>query len=109
MGALQEELEKKVAAEKDKRSRSCKEGRRSRIKSRSKRGRYRRKALSDEDWMLADIRAEIHYMIQSFKCDSTDVDRPSFTPALLAHYYKMYLKNKNFVPSNFGCKTSEEV
>jgi len=67
------------------------------------------KNFSEEDWMLADMNAEVHYLLQSFKYDSADELRTSFPPALLAHYYRIYMKNKQYNPNFYGCKSTEEL
>jgi hypothetical protein len=63
--------------------------------------------FTDEDWMLFNARVEFSTMIHNFKLDISDETRPSFPPALLPHYYKVYAQ-KGFAPSAYACVSVEE-
>jgi len=45
-----------------------------------------------EDWALLNLRAELHLLLQNFKKDLDDADRPSFVEAHLGYYYQKYFK-----------------
>lgn len=62
--------------------------------------------FSEEDWMLANIRAELVNIVHAFKNDVNDEERPSFPPALTDSYYKTYVQ-KSFHPMNFACESVE--
>eukprot|EP00397_Hematodinium_sp_SG-2012_P021151 GEMP01021831.1.p1 GENE.GEMP01021831.1~~GEMP01021831.1.p1 ORF type:complete len:595 (+),score=166.30 GEMP01021831.1:139-1785(+) len=66
------------------------------------------KLFADEDWMLAKVRIEIVHLVQAFKEDVNDEERPSFPPALTDAYYKTYT-NKSFNPMTFACGTVEAL
>jgi len=66
------------------------------------------KQFSDEDWMLANLRAEMVHIVQAFKDDVADEERPSFPPALYETYYKVY-SNKTFNPTAFACTSIETL
>jgi len=69
------------------------------------------KEFSDEDWMLADLRAEFLHILEAFKVDVNDETRPSFPPNLFALYYRLYLaeKKKPFNPLAFACPSMEAL
>lgn len=67
------------------------------------------KEFTDEDWMLSELRAEFLFILEAFKVDVNDDTRPSFPPALWAHYYRLYLATKQFDPRVFACKTVDDV
>lgn len=66
------------------------------------------KLFAEEDWMLANLRAELVNLVQAFKEDVADEERPSFPPALTDTYYKTYT-NKQFNPMTFACNTVEAL
>jgi len=63
--------------------------------------------FAEEDWMLFNARVEFAAMIQNFKIDIADETRPSFPPALLPHYYKVYAQ-KSFTPNAYACQSVEQ-
>lgn len=67
------------------------------------------KAFSDEDWMLANIRAELVHLLHSFKDDVADDERPSFPPVLAQHYYATYLEKKHLNTMLYACRDVEEL
>lgn len=46
--------------------------------------------LSQEDYMLINLRAEVHYLIHAFKEDVNDEARPGFATEQFGYYYKKY-------------------
>jgi len=67
------------------------------------------KQFSDEDWMLANARAELMAIIHAFKTDVNDEEQPSFPPQLAPHYYQAYLTSKTLNPHLFACSDVEEL
>lgn len=66
------------------------------------------KEFTDEDWMLADLRAEFLHILEAFKLDVNDETRPSFPPTLWATYYRLYLSGKKpFNPLVFACQSMD--
>merc|ERR1719233_1939478 len=63
--------------------------------------------FSEEDWILANTRAELHYLLHAFIEDVNDEGRPGFTPANLGFYYKLYT-SRVFRLEAFGCKKVED-
>jgi len=61
------------------------------------------KHFTDEDWMLANARVELHDIVHAFKIDVNDPEQPSFPPSLATHYYQTYLKSKSLNPTAFAC------
>jgi len=61
-----------------------------------------------EDWTLLSLRFEVHLMLQSFKKDLNDPDRPSFGEKHFAYYYSKYFK-KTYSQQMYGVKTLGEV
>lgn len=66
------------------------------------------KLFTEEDWMLATLRAEFICLLNSFKEDVNDETQTSFPLALTGHYYKEY-KGMVLNPLVYGCLTIEEV
>lgn len=66
------------------------------------------KLFTEEDWMLATLRAEVVCLLHSFKEDVNDENQTSFPLALLDHYYKEY-KGMCLNPLTYGCLTLEEI
>jgi len=66
------------------------------------------KLFTEEDWMLATLRAEVVCLLHSFKEDVNDESQTSFPLALLDHYYKEY-KGMCLNPLTYGCVTLEEI
>lgn len=66
--------------------------------------------FTEEDWMLARLRMELHTICQAFVEDVEDKERTSFSADFLAHYYKLYAPaGLSFFPTTFGCKTVPEI
>lgn len=66
--------------------------------------------FSEEDWMLATLRAEMHAVMWAFKNDVNDEERLSFASIHFPYYYQLYT-GKSFATTlnNFACKTLEEI
>jgi len=65
--------------------------------------------FSGEDWMLLELRAELHLLVHAFKEDVEDKDRFTFAAEHLSHYYKLYHENKKqFSLSMWGVKSVSE-
>lgn len=61
-----------------------------------------------EDWTLLATRYELHLLLNSFKKDLNDPDRPSFGEKHLSYYYSKYFKKAwNF--SQFGLEKFEDL
>lgn len=66
--------------------------------------------FSDEDWMLAVLRAEMHSILHAFKNDVNDEERISFPAIHFAYYYQLYTgKVMSMTLQAFNCKTLEEL
>merc|ERR1712085_220628 len=57
-----------------------------------------------EDWALLQIRFEFHLLINAFRKDLNDPDRPGFREDHLAYYFEKYFK-KSFSLKSFGVET----
>jgi len=60
-----------------------------------------------EDWALLSIRFEFYLLLQAFKRDMNDPDRPSFSETHLAFYYQKYY-HKQFSLKSYGVETFAE-
>lgn len=67
------------------------------------------KQFTDEDWMLANVRAELMAIVHAFKSDVNDEEQPSFPPTLASHYYQTYLTSKALNPHLFACDSVEQL
>lgn len=67
------------------------------------------KEFTEEDWMLAELRAQFLFILEAFKEDVKDETRPSFLPALWSYYYRIYIPSKYFDPRVFACKEIGEL
>lgn len=66
--------------------------------------------FSEEDWMLAQLRAEIHTVIHAFKKDVHDEERLSFPAVHFGFYFQLYTgKNFGNTLQMFSCKNLEEL
>jgi len=66
--------------------------------------------FAEEDWMLAQLRAELHTVLWAFHVDVNDEERISFPAIHFPFYYQLYTgKNFSTTLSNFNCKTLEEL
>jgi len=67
--------------------------------------------FTEEDWMLADLRVELHAVCHAFREDVEDKERTEFSVDFLGYYYKEYAtpRGKNFLPSIFGCQHAKNV
>jgi len=61
-----------------------------------------------EDWHMLAARYEFHLLVQSFKKDLDDADRPSFTTKDFGFYYQKYFK-KAFNVRSFAREKVEQV
>merc|ERR1719240_877850 len=61
------------------------------------------KDFGPEDWLLAQLRFEIHHLVRSFAKDATekDPDRKGIIPSLVSHYYYVFFE-KALHPSTYG-------
>jgi len=64
--------------------------------------------LAAEDYMLIQLRAEVHYVLHAFKTDVNDESRPGFVLDHFAFYYKKYNK-QGFFMETFGLKQMEDL
>eukprot|EP00392_Amoebophrya_sp_AT5.2_P000392 g393.t1 len=66
--------------------------------------------FSEEDWMLAQLRAELHALLHAFRLDVNDEERVSFPAIHISYYYQLY-SGKNFAQTlaSFQCKNLEEL
>eukprot|EP00397_Hematodinium_sp_SG-2012_P016762 GEMP01017113.1.p1 GENE.GEMP01017113.1~~GEMP01017113.1.p1 ORF type:complete len:705 (+),score=201.73 GEMP01017113.1:26-2116(+) len=65
--------------------------------------------FSEEDWMLCDLRVELHLLCHAFREDVEDKDRVGFAAEHLVHYYKLYHDGKKtFSVAMFGAKSVAE-
>merc|ERR1719193_1696275 len=66
--------------------------------------------FTEEDWMLARLRMELHTICHAFVEDVEDKERTSFSADFAPHYYKQYAhEGYYFVPGTFGCKNMDEI
>ncbi|CAD7954533.1 unnamed protein product [Amoebophrya sp. A25] len=63
-------------------------------------------SFSEEDWMLALLRAELHGLLHAFEKDAGG--RKGFVPSLLNHYYKLY-SGKMFYHTVYGVSKIEQI
>ncbi|CAD7926065.1 unnamed protein product [Amoebophrya sp. A120] len=63
--------------------------------------------FSEEDWMLAQLRVEMHALLHSFLNDS-DAERLGFTPPNLPFYYMLYA-SRPFNLQSYGLHTPEKL
>lgn len=61
-----------------------------------------------EDWVLVSLRYELHLLVQAFKHDVADEDRPSFPDANLEFYYQKYYGKKLHL-STFGVSSNDDL
>jgi len=66
------------------------------------------KDFQDEDWMLADLRAEMHLLLHAFVTDVNDPSRLGFAPTHFVHYYKVYT-SLAFNVLTFGQQSAQEL
>ncbi|CAD7966665.1 unnamed protein product [Amoebophrya sp. A120] len=66
--------------------------------------------FSEEDWMLAQLRCEIHSLIHAFRMDVNDPERVTFPATHMAYYYHLY-SGKPFSQTlqSFNVRTLEEL
>jgi len=77
--------------------------------AREKRKTKEGKKLSEEDWMIADLRAELLNVIHAFKEDVNDPARPVFPTSLANHYFRQYLEPRTINARKFTCPSIEEL
>jgi len=66
--------------------------------------------FTEEDWMLATLRAELHAVMWAFKEDVNDQERVSFPCIHFPYYYQFYTgKSFAITLASFACKTLEEL
>jgi len=61
-----------------------------------------------EDWMLLNLRIELHLLVHSFRMDVNDPERPSFHEKHLPFYYNRYF-NKTFSLKTYGVSSVVEL
>jgi len=67
--------------------------------------------FTEEDWMLADLRVELHAVCHAFRADVVDKERTECSLEFLPFYYLQYgtPRSKHFAPAQFGARTTKEV
>lgn len=66
--------------------------------------------FTPEDWMLAELRMQLHTLCHAFKEDVEDKERIGFSLDYLSHYFRLYAPpGVTFHQSTFGCKGAGEV
>jgi len=66
--------------------------------------------FSDEDWMLAQLRVEMHLMLHAFRKDVNDEERSAFPAIHFGHYYHVYTgKDFNVVLKMFNAGDLENL
>jgi hypothetical protein len=68
------------------------------------------KDFGPEDWLLAQLRFEMHHLVRSFAKDVTEVDkdRRGIVPGLLSHYYYVFFE-KALHSSTYGQESMEAL
>merc|ERR1719389_952264 len=68
------------------------------------------KNFGPEDWLLAQLRFEMHHLVRSFSTDVTakDPDRRGIIPSLLPHYYYVFFE-KALHPTTYGQESMEAL
>merc|ERR1712112_463274 len=65
---------------------------------------------SEEDWMLADLRVELHLLCHGFCDDVDDKERYGFALTALSHYYRLYYPARGSLRyENYACESMQEV
>jgi len=64
--------------------------------------------FSWEDWMLLDLRFELHVLVHAYQHDMNDPDRVSFHENHTEHYYDLYFK-KQLSLKNYGVSSVLEL
>ena len=64
--------------------------------------------FSYEDWTLLSTRYELHLLLNSFKKDLNDPDRPGFAEKHLGFYFQKYFK-KGWNFQQFGLQKFEDL
>lgn len=64
--------------------------------------------FSKEDWLLLELRFELHLLIHSFRRDCGEERRPGIFPDHLAFYYNRYF-SKTLLPGKFGFRDVNDV
>jgi len=63
-----------------------------------------------EDWMLAELRMQLHTLCYAFKEDVEDKERESFSADFVAHYFKLYAPpGHSFHHSTYAARSVNEV
>jgi len=68
------------------------------------------KQFTSEDWLLMQMRFELHHLVKCFAADATaaDPERRGIAPALLSHYYQLYF-SKVMHPPSYGMADQEKM
>ncbi|CAK0828183.1 unnamed protein product, partial [Prorocentrum cordatum] len=61
-----------------------------------------------EDWMMLNLRVELHMLVHGYRHDMNDPERTSFTESHLAFYYNRYFK-KALVLKNYGVESNMDL
>lgn len=66
--------------------------------------------FTEEDWMLATLRAEMIAVMHSFRIDVNDPERQAFAAIHFPYYYQFYT-GKNFTSTlhQYGCKNLQDL
>eukprot|EP00397_Hematodinium_sp_SG-2012_P033352 GEMP01035621.1.p1 GENE.GEMP01035621.1~~GEMP01035621.1.p1 ORF type:complete len:611 (+),score=156.29 GEMP01035621.1:45-1877(+) len=62
----------------------------------------------DEDYILLNLRAEVHYLLHAFKGDVEDETRSNVSSAHFCYYYKLYT-GRSFVFNAYGLGQVEDL
>jgi hypothetical protein len=68
------------------------------------------KNFGPEDWLLAQLRFEMHHLVRAFTKDvtSVDSDRRGIIPSLVSHYYYVFFE-KALHPATYGQESMEAL
>jgi len=64
--------------------------------------------FGEEDWVLAQLRADLHALAHAFRIDVDNEEKQTFPTALFVHYYHIYSRER-FYLWKFGCNSVEEL
>merc|ERR1719487_346501 len=68
------------------------------------------KQFTSEDWLLVQMRFELHHLVKAFSADATsqDPERRGIAPSLLGWYYQIYFSKPLFPPA-YGMESQEKL
>jgi len=66
--------------------------------------------FTPEDWMLAELRMQLHTLCHAFREDVEDKERIGFSLDFMSHYFRLYAPpGLTFHHTAYGCKSAAEV